>query len=67
MKLHERYFHVAKVSNKLISQFMDAIPDNDLTFLEAIRIAADLQHRLIALALRQERHPDDPEQKADEA
>jgi len=52
-----------------LSQFTcDWLQKHELTYLEALRcFVAVMQQSLLKYAIRQERHPDDPEKKGDEA
>ena len=65
--LHERTMHVQKKSNELHSLWLDWLEKADLTWVEAARCLHDLEGRCLTYVLREERHPDDTEKKADEA
>lgn len=68
MKLHERVLPVAKIRNEIDLAVLNIIGKyNDLTHLEMISILNDLQATWIKYAIRQERHPDDPEKRGGEA
>lgn len=68
MRLHERYHLVQEarlgLSGRVI-EWLDAYPD--LTYVEAMQCLQAEQDSLLRYALRAERHPDDPDKKADEA
>lgn len=66
--LHPRYFQVEKASVEFKGMLCAWRERHDLTYLEAIRIVLEAcQGSLVRYALRQERHPDDLDKKADEA
>lgn len=68
MRVHERTFMVDKAALDLQDvyyQWMKANPN--LTYLEVIICTHRLLDSPLRYALRSERHPDDPEKKADEA
>lgn len=67
IQLHKRTMLCQKAGNELSSLITTWLQKHDLTYLEAIRCIQEVQFRWINYALRAERHPDDPERKADEA
>lgn len=67
MKLHPRYA-VAKAAGDDIGDAIDAaVAAHDITYAEVLVILAEQQRKWATFALRAERHPDNPERKADEA
>jgi hypothetical protein len=67
MRLHPRYQVVARLRNDLERQLLEHLEAGDLTIVEALHTLAVLQKNLAVMLLRDERHPDDPTRKADEA
>ena len=67
IKLHERTMHVQGAGVKIKQAILDAASDLDLTAIELARILQQEAMTWMTYALREERHPDDPEKKADEA
>lgn len=68
MKLHERVMPVAKIRNEIDKAVLDIISSKhpDLTYLELIAILNELQATYIKYAIRQERHPEDPDKRGGE-
>jgi hypothetical protein len=67
MRLHERTMHCQRAEAELGLQLLKFQEAQDLTDLEML-IALQAQcARLTKYMLRAERHPDDPDKKADEA
>ena len=66
MKLHSRYFPVRNAHNELASWLLDWMERHDLTWIEAIMCLTEIAHDWMRYPLRRERHPDEPEKKADE-
>lgn len=67
MKLHERTPIVQKAEAELGVALWAHPAVKELTPLELTSVMARLTAGAVRLALRAERHPDDPEKKADEA
>lgn len=67
MRLHARTTLVARARNELERTFFKIAEERGLTPLEMATIAYELQAFPLRAALRLERHPDDPDKKADEA
>lgn len=67
MKLHERTMIVQQADAEIGSALWRLPILAELTPLELAGILNRLAARPILLGLRQERHPDDPEKKADDA
>jgi hypothetical protein len=67
VRLHERVAVTQPAEVDLSSRIIDWLDLHDLTYAEAIRILAYELAKLTKYPVRQERHPDDPEKKADEA
>jgi hypothetical protein len=66
LRLHPRTMPVQRAHSELAGHLCDFQDRHDLTDTEMAMMLADLQHRYLTLLLRAERHPDDPERKADE-
>ena len=66
MKLHERTMHVQKAQNELSALFLDWLKKQDLTWNEAAVCLHQIEGRCLMYMLRDERHPDEPDKKADE-
>ena len=67
MKLHERTLKVNRARAELHNYILDFHQQHDLTDAETSGILIYLASRFNLFILRAERHPDDPEKKADEA
>ncbi len=67
MRLHERTMPVQRASNAIRSELTRLQDEHDLTDVEMLRILIEHQQTITKYMLRAERHPDDPERKADEA
>lgn len=67
IRLHPRTRTVEKAEADLHTYLSHLIEDRHLTWTEAALILARLQTGVLKYALRAERHPDNPERKADEA
>ena len=67
MKLHERVMPAAKARldvQEAVTSIVGKHPD--LTYLELITILNEVQASWLKWAIRQERHPDDPEKRGGE-
>lgn len=67
MRLHERTMKVNRARAELHNYILDFSEQHDLTDAETSGILIYLASRFNLFILRQERHPEDPEKKADEA
>lgn len=67
MKLHPRTLPVQSASSQIRMRLLDYEQDLDLTPAEMLAILAEAQQMYVTRLLRDERHPDDPDRKADEA
>ena len=67
IKLHPRMGMISTAEAKLKIVFFDELKKHNLTYIEAMQAAVGIQTSLLRYALRAERHPEDPEKKADEA
>jgi hypothetical protein len=65
-RLHSRYFPVARAEAELAQYVADWAIRHELTFAEATRGLLQAAQEVQLLALRVERHPDNPCEKADE-
>jgi hypothetical protein len=65
--LHPRTLPEQRARGDLARLLSEWIERHDLTYLEALRCLTAEQTSLLGYALRVERHPDDPDKKADEA
>jgi hypothetical protein len=66
VKLHPRTLPVQQASNELDGLVWDWMERHDLTYVEAVRCLLETTQGITKYVLRDERHPDDPEHKADE-
>jgi hypothetical protein len=66
VKLHERTLPVQKASNEIRTELDRLQEEHDLSDIEMLRVLLDHQQNITKYMLRDERHPDDPERKADE-
>jgi hypothetical protein len=66
VKLHARTMHVQRARADLQLMLIKFQDERDLTDVEMLGILAHWQERIITTMLRAERHPDDPDRKADE-
>lgn len=66
MKLHPRYQIVTAARHQIGDAVREAIKTHDLTYAELFSVLADVQHTWAKYAIRDERHPDDPDAKGDE-
>jgi hypothetical protein len=67
LRLHPRTMPVQKAEGhfkRYVHEFQD---EYDLTDIEMLRALIDAQQSITKYMLRAERHPDNPDQKADEA
>jgi hypothetical protein len=67
MKLHPRTLPVQGASAELRGLLIDFQGRHDLTNVEMLRILIDEMQSITKYMLRAERHPNDPDAKADEA
>jgi hypothetical protein len=66
MKLHPRTTKVNVARNELDTAVWQWMERHDLTYVEAVRSLLAITETITKYQLRMERHPDDPERKADE-
>jgi hypothetical protein len=66
MKLHSRHQLVERARIELMELIDEWIKKHRLTAVEAMRCITGETHELTRYMLRRERHPDDPDKKADE-
>lgn len=67
MRLHPRTRPVSLASCDFEDSLWKFMRDRDLTYVETLRILIECQQTITKYMLRAERHPDDPDAKADEA
>ena len=67
LRLHPRTMPVQRAEGKLHGHLLDVMTEFDLTYTEAAVILASLTSNALKYALRGERHPGNPDRKADEA
>lgn len=67
MLLHERFKKVEKAKLELRKTFWEELEKHDLTYMEAVLCLSDILQSIVKYGLRSERHPDEPDKKADEA
>ena len=66
MRLHPRYMIVKAAELEIQRALGEILQQHDITHTELLRILASLQLTWANYALRAERHPDNPDRKADE-
>jgi len=67
IQLHARTLVVARCRNRLGAAVNAMWEDDELTAAEIVHILASLTSEYTKYCLRSERHPEDPNKKADEA
>lgn len=67
MRLHERTLLVQKASLEFSELTLDLIERHGLTYGEIVGLLADQLGRMAKMMRREERHPDDPDKRGDEA
>lgn len=67
VKIHPRMLPVSAATAELKTAVLDHAEKHDLTDVEMLRALQDCELMFTTRLLRTERHPDDPERKADEA
>ncbi|WP_341719844.1 hypothetical protein QQG74_09160 [Micromonospora sp. FIMYZ51] len=66
MRLHARTMPVQRASNAIRAELDRLQDEHDLTDIEMLRVLIEHQQNITKYMLRAERHPNDPERKADE-
>lgn len=66
MRVHPRTQVVERASNELSRLVWAWMEEHDLTYVEAVRCLLSQTQELTKFMLRHERHPEDPDRKADE-
>jgi dsDNA-binding SOS-regulon protein len=67
IKLHPRTMVVQKAERDLHDRLSDVADEHDLSWTEMAIILGNLQTNALKYVLREERHPEDPDRKGDEA
>ena len=67
IRLHPRMQQVRLARGEISEAVMDIAKDRSLTMIETVGILTEVAQEWCRHLLRAERHPDDPEKKADEA
>lgn len=67
MRLHERTIPVQAAGNAIRMELDRLQQHHGLTDVEMLRVVIEYQQAITKYMLRAERHPDDPDRKADEA
>lgn len=67
MKLHPRYAIAKQAELQIGAAISAAINEHDITYAELLIILASEQRKWATYLLREERHPGQPDRKADEA
>lgn len=67
MKLHPRTLPVQSATAELKQRILDFADEHGLTDIEMVRALAEAQSIFTTSLLRAERHPGNPDRKADEA
>lgn len=65
LTIHPRTMIVRKAQIDLDAAFLDVVKKHDLTFAELFGVLNVAEARWIKYALRDERHPDEPDTPAD--
>lgn len=66
MKLHPRTLDVQRASSAIRGRLLDMQETHGLTDVEMLRVLIEHLQTITKYLLREERHPGDPERKADE-
>lgn len=66
LKIHKRYFLVREAHGELAEAIFKILEKHKLTYLELVRILLEEASVWTTQGLRHERHPEDPDRKADE-
>jgi len=67
MKLHPRTLPVQRAANELELLLIRFQEEHELTDVEMLRALLETSQRITKYMLREERHPGEPDHKADEA
>jgi hypothetical protein len=67
MKLHERVMIVQGAHNEMAKAVIDVVEKHGLTYLELLACLNDVSASWLKYAIRNERHPDDPEKRGGES
>ncbi len=67
MKLHERTILVQTARREIKGAVWDLAMKHELTILETLQCVSAAVDEFLMYAIREERHPGDPEKKGDEA
>lgn len=67
MKVHDRTMPVGILRAELALEVWRWVEGKDITLVELAQALNEIQASVLKLSLRHERHPDDPDRKADEA
>lgn len=67
LRLHDRTRHVQRAEYDIRGKLLDLQEEHDLTDIEMLQVLNSAEGVVLKYMLRRERHPDDPEKKADEA
>lgn len=66
MKLHPRRKQVVEARLEITNFVLEVLDKYDLTFVETVSVFASVLDLLTQHAVRDERHPDDPDKGGDE-
>ena len=67
MTLHPRTLKVQRASNEIQLKIIELAEAADLTDIEVLQMLASMQQSILKHMLRDERHPDNPNEPADRA
>jgi hypothetical protein len=67
LRLHQRTMTVQRAEGAVHGYLLAAMEEYDLTWTETAVILTSLAQNALKYALREERHPGNPDKKADEA
>jgi hypothetical protein len=65
VKIHPRYDIVDRAKRRIRTALIDAIREDELTYIELLGILNEVTASWLKIALRDERHPDEPDKSAD--
>lgn len=67
LRLHDRTRPVQRAEHDIRDKLLALQEEHDLTDIEMLQVLSSAEGEILKYMLRRERHPDDPEKKADEA
>jgi hypothetical protein len=67
ISIHPRYFKVREAKNEIALAVLKVLEKHELTYTEVNGIMLEMAQEWNTQAIRQERHPENPGKKGDEA